>query len=59
MTRIGKKQERRHSSPRKRHYPAAKTGPLKDNLPLGYGEKENCAKEAKQPLTFIPKIKSL
>ncbi len=59
MTRIGKKEERRHQSPRKRHYPSPKTGPLKDNLALGYKEKTNCAEGTKQALTFIPKIKSL
>lgn len=57
MTRIAKQAERRHKSPRKRHYPSPKTGSLKDNLPLGYKEKINCISGAKQALTFIPKIK--
>ena len=41
MTRIGKQQERRHRYPRKRKSVCKKTGPLKDNLPLGYKEIQN------------------
>lgn len=36
MTRIGKDEERRHFSPRKRKKPSAKSGPRKDNLPQGF-----------------------
>ena len=55
MTRTGKQEERRHRYPHKRKAPAEKTGPRKDNLPLGYKEHEN-ALETEQT-TFIPKIR--
>lgn len=55
MTRMSKKGERRHRSPRKRHYNAAeKTGPKKDNLPKGYREHTNNITEQGDVLTFIP-----
>ncbi len=54
MTRMSKQQERRSVSPRKRHYPAKKTGPLKDSLPEGYKMHENASSTKTM---FIPKIK--
>lgn len=54
MTRLSKQERRRMVSPRKRHYPAKKTGSLKDNLPNGYKEHENAAPNQEM---FIPKIK--
>ena len=54
MTRIGKQEERRHRNPRKRKPPAAKTGSLKDNLPLGYKEHANCIENSKT--IFISKV---
>ena len=53
MTRIGKQQERRNRYPHKRKAPVAKTGPRKDNLPLGYKAHANCL----EGNVFIPKIK--
>lgn len=54
MTRQSKQGERRAVSPRKRHYPAAKTGPKEDNLPNGFKEHTNAANSKD---FFIPKIK--
>ncbi|NGX56109.1 MAG: hypothetical protein K1060chlam5_00344 [Candidatus Anoxychlamydiales bacterium] len=55
MTRIGKKEERKNVSPRKRRYKIEKkTGPKKDNLKNGYKEHENALKEE---YAYIPKIK--
>ncbi|MBI5273918.1 MAG: hypothetical protein HY860_02555 [Chlamydiales bacterium] len=54
MTRMSKQGERRAMSPRKRHYPAKKTGPKKENLPNGYKEQVNAANSKD---FFIPTIK--
>ncbi len=55
MTRMSKKEERRHRSPRKRHYNAAeKTGPKKDNLPKGFREHVNAVTTQGERITFIP-----
>jgi len=54
MTRTSKQAERRAISPRKRHYPKKKTGPLKDALPEGYKVHTNVASTKAM---FIPKIK--
>lgn len=55
MTRIGKQQERRAQSPKKRRINlAAKTGPKKDNLKNGYKEHANALNET---YAFIPKIR--
>jgi hypothetical protein len=55
MTRLGKKEERKNISPRKRSYKITKkTGPKKDNLKNGYKEHINALNEE---LTYIPKIK--
>jgi hypothetical protein len=57
MTRISKQQERRHQYPRKRkRVIIEKTGPKKDNLPLGFKE-HACALPSENSLVFIPKIK--
>lgn len=56
MVRIGKKEERRARSPRKRKYPSIKTGPKKDDLPLGYKEHNNTAPEGVSHKLFIPLI---
>lgn len=41
MTRMSKQGRRRAVSPRKRKAPSVKTGPKKDQLPLGYREHAN------------------
>jgi hypothetical protein len=56
MVRISKQQERRSVSPRKRKAPSKKTGPLKDNLPLGYKEHTNAIQGNLSLQFFIPKI---
>jgi len=57
MTRISKKAQRRAQCPRKRRGPSVKTGPLKDNLPLGFKEHANALDGEHASTTFIPKIK--
>lgn len=57
MVRISKKSERRQRSPRKHKAPAAKTGPLKENLPLGYKPHANALEGEVAQLAFIPKIR--
>ncbi|MCI5052230.1 MAG: hypothetical protein MRY21_03715 [Simkaniaceae bacterium] len=54
MTRMSKQGERRNRCPKKRKYPAAKTGPKKDNLANGYREHVNAAQEHN---VFIGKVK--
>ena len=55
MTRVGKKEERKNISPRKRRpNMAKKTGPKKDNLENGYKVHNNALNE---DIAFIPKIK--
>ena len=57
MVRISKQAERRSRCPKRCKAPMPKTGPLKDNLPMGYKEHPNAiAGEAAQAF-FIPKIK--
>jgi hypothetical protein len=56
MTRTSKQEERRNRSPRRPRKPAAKTGPLKDNLPKGFKEHENALTGAQAKDAFIPKI---
>jgi hypothetical protein len=55
MTRMSKKGERRHRSPRKHKAPSVKTGPKKDALPLGYKEHANAL--SNQSTVFIAKVK--
>lgn len=57
MVRISKQNERRNRSPRKRQAPSAKTGPKKDNLPLGFKEHVNAVADDFAAQAFIPKIK--
>jgi len=54
MTRISKK-TRRKNSPRKHKNPSVKSGPKKDNLPLGYKAHAN-ALEGMNTI-FIAKVK--
>ena len=55
MTRIGKQEEKRAQSRKKRHVSMApKTGPKKDNLENGYRVHENTLKSKN---AFIPKVK--
>jgi len=56
MTRISKQEERRHKSPRRPRFPAAKTGPLKDNLKDGYKPHENAGESG---AFFIAKVKEV
>lgn len=57
MTRMSKQNERRSVSPRRPRKPSPKTGPLKDNLPLGFKEHANAIPADAAQLAFIPKIK--
>jgi len=57
MTRTSKKEERRQRCPKKNKAPSVKTGPLKDNLPLGYKERENTLDGEMAKKVFIAKIK--
>ena len=57
MTRIGKQEQRRNMSPKKRKPDlSVKTGSKKDNLAKGYKEHPN-ALENNSLNSFIPKIK--
>lgn len=59
MVRISKQKERRSVSHRKHKAPAVKTGPLKDNLPLGYKPVENAlSNEGFKTLVHVPTIKA-
>lgn len=57
MVRISKVGEIRSKSPRSRRAPVKKTGPLKENLPLGYKEQKNALEASLATHGFIPKIK--
>jgi hypothetical protein len=57
MVRISKQSERRNRFPRKHRAPAAKTGPLKDQLKDGYKPHANSLEGEVGALAFIPKIK--
>jgi hypothetical protein len=57
MVRPSKQQEKRARYPRKRRSPQEKTGPLKDQLPLGYKEHANSLEGDVGLTAFIPKIK--
>lgn len=57
MVRISKQSERRQRSPRKNKAPAVKTGPLKDNLPLGFKEHANALEGTLAATAFIPNIR--
>jgi hypothetical protein len=57
MVRISKQTERRSKSPRKRRNASAKTGPLQDNLSLGFKPHANALEGEVSAIAFIPKIK--
>lgn len=57
MVRISKQEERRHRCPHRTRAPSPKTGPLKDNLPMGFKEHTNAVEGEISQSTFIPKIK--
>jgi hypothetical protein len=57
MVRISKQSERRHRFPRKHRAPAAKTGPLKDQIPGGYKAHANALEGDLAKAFFIPKIR--
>ena len=57
MTRMSKKEERRHRCPKKNKAPSVKTGSLKDNLSLGYKVRENTIDGELGKKVFISKIK--
>ena len=57
MVRISKQQERRNQSPKRRRRPVPKTGPKKDNLPLGYKEHQNAIEGGLTSMMFVPKVK--
>ena len=57
MTRMSKKGERRGKSPRKHKAPSTKTGPKKDNLPMGFKAHKNAVEGDLGKTIFVPKIK--
>lgn len=57
MVRISKQSERRNQSRRRTKAPAKKTGPVKDNLPLGYKPHSNAVEGEFAANAFIPKIR--
>lgn len=57
MVRISKQSERRQRSPRKHKAPSVKTGPLKDNLPLGFKAHANALDGSVATTAFIPNIR--
>ncbi|MFA6917163.1 MAG: hypothetical protein WC222_12260 [Parachlamydiales bacterium] len=56
MVRISKQNERRQKSPRRHKKPMKKTGPLKDNLSIGYKPHANALEGDLAKLMFIPKL---
>jgi hypothetical protein len=57
MVRISKQEERRSRCPKRCQSPAAKTGPLKDKLSVGYKPHANAIEGTLAQVSFIPKIK--
>lgn len=57
MVRISKQSEKRNRSPRRNKNPSEKTGPLAQNLPLGFKEHKNALEGEAAALAFIPKIR--
>lgn len=57
MVRISKQSERRNRSPRRTRNPSPKTGPLKENLPLGFKPQTNALQGETAEMAYIPKIK--
>jgi len=58
MTRISKQGRRRNQSPRRPKLGSIKTGPKKDQLPLGFKEHLNALPNENQTV-FISKIKQV
>lgn len=58
MTRLSKQARRRNVSPRRPSIPGPKTGPKKDNLELGYKERQNGLAGDLGSQVFISKVKS-
>ena len=58
MTRQSKQEQRRNMSPRKPKLPGIKTGPKKDNLPVGHRVHENALTGDVAATAFIGKVKS-
>jgi hypothetical protein len=56
MVRISKQKQRRQVSPKKRRAPSPKSGPKKDQLPLGFREHPNALEGELAKKVFIPKI---
>jgi hypothetical protein len=57
MVRISKQGERRSRSPHRCRAPSPKTGPVKENLSLGFKPHANAVEGAVTQNTFIPKIR--
>ncbi len=57
MTRLSKQAERRQEFPRKRVRATAKTGPRKDNLPLGFKQHANAASGDLAAAVFVSKVR--
>ncbi len=57
MTRTSKQEERRAVSRRRPRRPSTKTGPKKDQLPLGFKEHANVLESEHANNCFIPKIR--
>jgi hypothetical protein len=57
MTRLSKQARRRAVSPRRPQLPGKKTGPKRDNLPLGFKEHANAVAGEIAKAVFIPVIR--
>lgn len=57
MVRVSKQNQKRNKSPRRRPPLSEKTGPKKDNFPLGYKKHENAVEGELASSFFIPKIR--
>ena len=57
MTRLSKQAERRQELPRKRVRATAKTGPRKDNLPLGFKQHANAASGDLAAAVFVSTVR--
>jgi hypothetical protein len=57
MTRLSKQARRRAVSPRRPSVPGQKTGPKRDNLPLGFKAHENAVSGDVAQAVFIPVIR--
>lgn len=59
MTRISKQGKLRRISKRRPAPPSQKTGPKKDNLPLGFKLHENAIPAVNEAQRFFPKIPNI